>query len=149
MRVMGRPVLGQTDREILMAVEVFWPLPHTVIARLLTRAVAGPNWLAAEIQDVAVLMSDDWVVSIYGEKLIDCVSAMCVLINSISRELDSAVAIELLTPVRKNDHPLYRQIERESKKSRAIAVVKWGLTIAASAIAGAFLQWLIGGDLLR
>ena len=145
MRVSGHPALIQADRAALMAVEVFRPLPHTMIARLLTRAAAGPNWLTAEIQGVAILISDDWVVSIYGEKLIDCISALCVLINSIGRELDSTVAIELLTPVRKNDSPLYRQVERESKKSRVIAVTKWGLTIAASAIAGALLQWLLGG----
>lgn len=147
MRVTGRPLLEQADRETLMAVEVFRPLPHSVIARLLTRAVAGPNWLASEIQDAAVLISDDWVVSIYGEKLIDCVSAMCALINSISWELDSAVAIEMLTPVKKNDHPLYRQMERESRRSRAMAAFKWGSTILASAIAGALLQWLLGGGL--
>ena len=130
-----------------MAVEVFRPLPHTVIARLLAHVVPGANWLTGQIQGTAVFVADDWVVSIHGEKLIDCVSAMCILVNSISHELDSAVSIELLTPVGKNDNPLYRQLERESKRTRSLAIVKWGVTIVVSALTGALLQWLFGGNL--
>ncbi len=131
-----------------MAVEVFRPLPHTVIARLLAQVVPGTNWLPAQIQGAAVFVADDWVVSIHGEKLIDCVSAMCILINSINRELDSSVSIDLLTPLGKNDNPLYRLLESELRRARAVALIKWGLTIIVIALAGALLQWLFGGDLL-
>ncbi len=148
LRVPGHFVLRQTTRDALMAVEVFRSLPHTVIARLLAQVVPGTNWLTAQIQGAAVFVADDWVVSIHGEKLIDCVSSMCILINSISRELDSSVSIELLTPLGKNDNPLYRQLERESKRARTRALIKWGLTIIVSALVGALLQWLFGGDLL-
>ena len=147
-RIPGHPALEQATREALMDVEVFRPLPHTVIARLLAHVVPGTNWLTAQIQGAAVFVADDWVVSIHGEKLIDCVSAMCILINSVSRQLDSSISIDLLTPLGKGDNLLYRQLERESKKARTVAVIKWGLTILISALAGASLQWLFGGDIL-
>ena len=146
--VPGSPTLNQSTREALMAIEVFRPLPHSLIARLLARVVPGPNWLAVQVQNAAIFVADDWVVSIHGERLIDCVSAMFVLINSISREMDSSVEIQLLSPLNKNDNPLYRPLEREAKRDRTVAAVKWGLTIIVSALAGALLQWLFGGDLL-
>ena len=149
LRVPGHPALDQTTREALMSVEAFRPLPHSVTARLLARVVPGTDWLTAQIQGAAVFVADDWVVSIHSERMIDSVSAMCILINSINGQVGSSVSIDLLTPLNKQANPLHRQLERESRRLRTIALAKWGLTIIASALAGAFLQWLLGGDLLK
>ena len=130
-----------------MAGEALKPLTHTSIARLSGQVVPGANWLTFQIQESAVFIAGDWVVSIHGEKLIHCVSAMCVLINSINQLLQVSVSIGLLTPLNKNENPLHRLLERESKKARARSAIKWGFTIVASALAGALLQWLFGGGL--
>ncbi len=58
------------------------------------------------------------------------------------------LSIDLLTPLGKSDDPLYRLLESELRRARAMALIKWGLMIIVSALAGALLQWLFGGDLL-
>ncbi len=130
-----------------MAGEVFRPLPHSLQSRLLGQ-VAPANWLAAQVQDSAVFIAEDWVVSIHGKKLIHCVSTMSVLLNSIGRNLNVPVEFDLLTPQNGNDEPLHRLLERQSRRDRAIGAVKWGATIIVSAVVGAVVQKLLLGGLL-
>ena len=99
--------------------------------------------MAAQIQDSAVIITKDWVVSIHGRKLIDCVSAMSVLINSISQEFNAPVEVNLLTHENGNGDPLYLILERQAKRERILRVVLYVATIILSAVAGAALQGLL------
>ena len=140
-------MLDQSTRESLTAGEALRPLSHSLQMRLLGQVAAG-NWLTAQVQDSAVFIAEDWVVSIHGKKLIHCVSAMSVLLNSIGQELDAPVAVDLLTHQNGNDQPLHRVLEHQSKRDRFIVAIKWGSTIIVSAVVGALFQWLFFGGLL-
>ena len=146
-RVPDHPTLDQSTREALMAGEAFRPLTHSLQRRLLGQVAPG-NWLTAQVQNSAVFIAEDWVVSIHGKKLIHGVSAMSVLLNSLGQELETPVSVDLLTHQNGNDEPLYRVLERQSKRGRIIGAIKWGATIMGSAVVGALLQWLLFGGLL-
>ena len=147
LRVPDHPALDQSTRESLLAGEAFRPLPHSLQLRLLGQVAPG-NWLTAQVQDSAVLIAEDWVVSIHGKKLIHCVSTMSVLLNSIGRDLSAPVAVDLLTLQNGNDEPLHRSLERQSRRDRVIGAIKWGATIISSAVVGAVVQRLFLGGLL-
>ena len=146
-RVLNHPTLDEVTRESLMAGEAFRPLAHSLQMQLLGQVASG-NWLTAQVQESAVLITEDWVVSIHGKKLIHSVYAMSVLLNSISRELNAPVSVDLLAPEPRNDEPLHRVLERQPKTARIIGAIKCGATILLSAIAGAVIQWLFFGGVL-
>lgn len=145
-RVTGHPTLDQSIRESLMAGEAFRPLSHSLQRQLLGQVASG-NWLTAQVQDTAVLITEDWVVSIHGKKLINSVSTMTVLLNSIGQESGAPVTVVLINQ-NVSDEPLHRALERESRKHRIVGAIKWGLTIIVSAVAGVLIQRLFLGGLL-
>ena len=147
LRVPNYPTLDQSTKESILAGEEFSPLPHSVQLRLLGQLAHG-NWLATQVQDSAVLITEDWVVSIHGKKLVHTVSAMAVPLNSIGRQLNAPVEVDLLTLQSGHDEPLHLLLERQSRKDRVIGAVKWGATIIASALVGALVQWALFGGLL-
>ena len=98
-----------------------------------------------EFQETGILIKDDWNVVIYGRRLIDCVSAMCVLVSAVGQILGTPVTTGLITPTDANSSWLQRQLTRESRKTTALAVAKLSFTILVSAAAGALLSWFIGG----
>ena len=149
LRVPGRPILNQSTKALLIEGEALSPLPHSLQARL-----PGPfverNGLTAQVQNSAVFITEDWVVSIHGKDLMQCISAMSVLLNSISRELGESVEVDLLTQQNnKTDEPLHIELARQVRKDRIKAGLKWGITILASALAGALIQWLLMGGFLQ
>ena len=95
------------------------------------------------------MIAEDWVVSIYGKKLINNVSAMSVLLNSIGQELNAPVAVELLPHQIGSDEPLHRILERQAKRDRNIGYIKCGATIVLGAVVGALFQWLFLGGRLQ
>ena len=145
LRVPGLPSLDQATRTSLMTGGTLRPLPLTLRRRLLGEAAPQASWLAAQVHESAIFITDDWVVSIHGPKLIHCVSAMCLLINLVGQETNASVTIELLSPESRNENPLYRQLDRESRRTRIIGAIKWTLAVILSAAAGALLAWLLGG----
>ena len=130
-----------------MAGEAFRPLPHSWQRRVLGQIASG-NWLTAQVQNSAVFITEDWVVSIHGKRFINRVYAMTVLLNSIGQELDAPVSVDLLIYQNGNDETLHRALERESKKERVIGAIKWGSTIIVSVVMGALFQWLFSGGML-
>ena len=49
---------------------------------------------SSSAQDSAVLVAEDWVVSIHGKKLSHNVSAMALLLNSIGQELNAPISVD-------------------------------------------------------
>ena len=145
--VLNHPTLDQSTKESLLAGEEFSPLPHSAQLRLLGQLAHG-NWMASQVQNSAVLITEDWVVSIHGKKLVHTVSAMVVLLNSIGRQLNAPVEVDLLTLQNGHDEPFHRLLERQSRKDRVIGAMKWGATIIISALVGALVQWALFGGLL-
>ncbi len=148
LRVPNHPTLDQATKESILTGEEFSPLPHSVQLRLLSQLANG-SWLATQVQDSAVLITEDWVVSIRGKKLVHTVSAMAVLLNSIGRRLNAPVEVDLLTLQNKQDESLHLLLELQSRKDRVIGAVKWGATITVSALVGALVQWALFGGLVQ
>ena len=143
-RVPGHPKLVPSTKESLMAGESFSPLPHSLQIQLLGQITPG-NWLTAEVQDAAVLVAEDWVVSIHGKDLSTNVAVMAVLISAISQGLHAPVSVDLLTLQSGNGESLHDSLRRQFQRDRSIGTIKWGATIIASALVGALVQWLFFG----
>lgn len=144
-RVQGHLTLNSSTRQILMADEAFSPLSHNLRMRFLGQAVIGEDSLAAQIQECAVVITDEWVVSIHGKNLNRCFSAMVVLINAIGQRLEASVTIDLLTRLNGNGESLERSVEIEDRNARIKEVVKITLPAAATLLVGLLLQWLFFG----
>ena len=142
-RVAGHATLDPSVKESLLADEAFAPLSNSLKARLAGNVNPGVSWLSAQVQETAVFIAEDWVISIHGAKLLNCVSAMCVVINTIGQPLDTLVSIVLLNPLNKDDNRLYSLLNRENKRARLKGVMVWGVTILASGIVGALIGYLI------
>lgn len=148
--VPGHSTLDQSTRISLMTGEAFRPLPHTMQMALLEQ-VAPNDWMTVLVQECAVFVADDWVISIHGEKLIHCVSAMSVLLNSIGQELGTTISIEVLTQLNDDGEPLHRVLERQARNDRVKGYAKTGLTLLAGGFIGGFisllLTWVFSGGL--
>ncbi len=145
--MLGHDALDQSTRISLMSREGFRPLPHTMQMDLLNQ-VAPNNWVTALIQECAVFVADDWVVSIHGAKLIQCFSAMSVLLNSIGEELGDTVSIEVLTRLNGDGEPLHRVLERQTRNDRVKGYAKTGLTLLAGGFISLLLAWAFTGGSL-
>ncbi len=131
-------------KEELLSEEALVPLAHSLRARIHKQAV--PDGLfAAQVEQTGVFISDDWVVSIHAKKIIQCVSAMAILLSSIGRQVSGSVEVEILSSQRDEVETLNRSLREEKRKGRIIAFGKWAGTILASAALGAFIQWLACG----
>ena len=95
------------------------------------------------VEQTGVFISDDWVVSIYGKKAIQCVSAMLVLMELIDRKLGASVEVKLSGLQNGKDEPLESAVRGDERRDSLIGVIKWGTTILVSVGLGALIQWLV------
>lgn len=128
-----------------MAGEAFSPLPHSVQRRLWGQVVPGA-WLTAQVQDSAVFVAEDWVVSIHGKKLSHNLAAMAVLLNSVGQELNEPISVDFPTLQKGSGESFYTSLKRQSQRDRIVRIIVWVFTIVASALAGVFIQRLFFGD---
>ena len=127
-----------------MAGEAFNPLPHSLQMQLWGH-LAPEDWLTAQVQDSAVLVAEDWVVSIHGKNLSQNVSAMAVLVNTIGQELDAPVSVDFPILQNENGEPLHISLKRQSQRGRIFGPMRWGAAIIVSALVGAVVQWVFFG----
>ena len=144
LRVQGLPALDQTTRAALMAGEALRPLTSYLRSQLLEYPVPSRRALEVQVQDSAVLITEDWTVMIIGGRLIHCVSAMCVLLSLIGRGLQTPVTVQLLTPAHRGRDPLYRMLNHEARKARVKRVIVWGLTIILTVALSVAASLLLG-----
>ena len=142
--VPGYPRLDPATRESLMAGEAFSPLPHSLQMQLFGH-MGSVNWLTAQVQSSAVLVAEDWVVSIHGKKLSHNVSALAVVLNSIGQELNAPVSITFPTLQNGDGEALHVSLRRQFRRDRIAGGIKWVMTIVLSALAGGFIRWLFFG----
>lgn len=147
LRVLGYPALDELTRTRLTAGDWFPALPHSWEAQIWKTAMTGRIRLAVQVQESAVSLTDDWMVSIYGHRLINCVGAMFHLVSAIVAALGAPVTFELLNPISETGIPLRRQLRRAARRRVALTAAKWILPILAGAGLGALIQWLIWGGL--
>ena len=147
LRVPGHPMLEQPVRAALRNSEVFKTLPLHRISQVWRDPLPVQGCFIAQVHDSAVFISEDWTASIHGRRLIDCVSAMCAIVNELGREFGTQVEIWLPYYPGAPDNELYRQLDREQTIRRVKALGLWVLTLVAGGIAGALVQGLLQGGL--
>ncbi len=147
LRVSGHPILGEEAKGKLLSGGVLGTLDHSLRARIPERA-APLGVLAAQVKHTGVFISDDWVVSIYGRRMIQCVSAMLALSSLIGRQLGESVNVEVSGLQSGRDEPLEESVHRKEGWASFFGVIKWGTTILVSAAVGAFIQWMVCNGVL-
>ena len=142
-RVSGHTTLDRSVKESLLADEAFAPLSNSLKVRLAGDVNPGAGWLSVQVQDTAVFIAEDWVISIHGARLLHCISAMCVVISVIGQQLDALVSIVLLNPLNKDDNRLYSLLNSERSRNRIRGGLFWVFTILTSGIVGALIGFSI------
>lgn len=144
------PSLDAVCRQSLRAEGALRPLQLRQTRLLLDEAGLGQVAVfSAEVQGVAVLITEDWVVLIMGPNIMGCVSAMCVLISLINSIFESPVSIRLATRTDDSAKSLHRMLVRRSMISVSKSLTFWVLSIVATAIlsstAGGLVVWIVEG----
>ena len=139
------PVLDQNTRALLRSNKAFTALQPERAEQAWGGAVPGYIHFIAQAQGTAIFIKEDWVTTIQGRRLLDCVGGICAVINAIRQEFGMPVMVELSDSHYSNGDSLYLQLDRERARRRYRAIGLWFLTILASGMAGALIQWIIGG----
>ena len=145
--VSGYESLDQEVIQRLMATEDFSTLVPSMQRRVLGQMMPSPSWLTAEVGGSAILVTDQWVVSIHGDSLVHCVAILLKYRNAVATALTATVTGELRTPVVENTGPLHEKVRRREKRRRfRVNVGKAGWMFAA-AVTG-FVLALLGSVLV-
>ena len=146
--VAGFESLNEQIIQRLMTAEGFSLLPPNLQRRVLGQVIPSPSWLVAEVDGSAVLVTNQWVVSIHGDSLAHCVAALVKHRNAVAMNLATTVIGELHTPFVGNTGPLSEVATRREKEKRfrdnvkmavwtlAGAIIGFALTMLGSALAG-------------
>ena len=67
--VAGHKSLTEAVIQRLMTAEDFSPLPPNLQRRVFGHMIPTPSWLVAEVSGAAIIVTNQWVVSIYGDSL--------------------------------------------------------------------------------
>lgn len=144
LRVQGLPNLDDATRNTLIATGGYSALPLRRVSQIWHGSVPGQLRLSLNVQGAAVFVTDDWVVSIHGKRLIDCVGSLCAIVSTLDSAFNASVTIDLLTTSRVNDaKALFRQLDRERTLGRVKSVFVWAFTLLAGGLLGALIQSLV------
>ena len=147
--VTGYESLDEKVIQRLMAVDDFSTLPPSLQSRVLGQMIPSPSWLVAEVGGSAILVTNQWVVSIHGDSLLHCVAALVKYRNAVATQLAATVVGELQTPVVENTGPLRDVVTRREKEGRFrdnVGKAGWMLAGAAAGFALSILgNVLVGG----
>ena len=145
--VAGYENLSEETIQRLMDAEDLSPLTPDMQRRVLGQMIPSPSWLTVEIDGTAVLVTNQWVVSIHGDSLAHCVVALVKYRNAIEQVLGTAVKGEIQSPIAENTGPLHevvRRREREGRFKDKISKFRWELAwAAAGAVMGSALTILV------
>ena len=146
LQVSGHQLVDSDVRGILNDIQAFAPLSHTAQAKFLKNINIGPDTLVLQIQETAVIIDGQWVVSIHAHKLHQCVSAMVVFLNEIGEAMETRISIDVLDRVNDDGLPLARALERQGRMERLGQYVEKGILLLFGALISLAIS--MGGDLL-
>ena len=146
--VRGYQSLNQATVQHLMASEDLDVLTPSLQRSTLGQVITTPDVLTAEVNRAAILVTHQWVVTIYGDSLAHCMDALLKYRNAVATQLRATVTGVLKTPVIENTGPLREVVmHRQKKVGMRDNVKKVGWTLAG-AIVGAGLSllgcWIFG-----
>ena len=93
-------------------------MPPSLQRRVLGQMIPSPSWLVAEVGGAAILITNQWVVSIHGDSSVHCVAAFVIYRNAVATKLAATAKGELRTPVVENTGPLREVVTRREKETR-------------------------------
>lgn len=145
--VAGYESLNEEVIKRLMAAEDFSALPPSLQRRVLGQMIPLTSWLVAEVGGSAILVTNQWVVSIHGDSLVHCVAALVKYRNAVATELAATVIGDLQTSVVENTGPLSEVVKRRETERRFRDKVKKVGWVLVGAVAGYVLA-MLGGVLV-
>ena len=146
--VRGYQSLNQATVQNLMASEDLDVLTPSLQRSTLGQVITTPDALTAEVNRAAILVTHQWVVTIYGDSLAHCIDALVKYRNAVATQLATTVTGVLRTPSIDNTGPLHRNVMHRQKKIRMRNVVKNAGWMLAGAFVGAGLS-ILGCWILR
>ena len=142
--VTGYESLNEEVIQRLMTAEDFGTLPPDMQRRVLGQMIPSSSWLVAEVDGAAILVTNQWVVSIHGDSLVHCVAALVKYRNAVATQLASTVLGEIQTPVVENTGPLREVVRRRENENRFRDNVRRAVWMLAGTIVGFALTKLVG-----
>lgn len=135
------PMMDDESKGLLMAGDVLGALEPS-LHRKLPQQVTARGSLTAQVEQTAIFVTDDWVVTICGKRLLQCVSAMLILKGWVERQLEKPTDIRLLGLRQGKGDDLDEAVRRDRRKEKTISIAKWVGGPLLGALVGFFLQWL-------
>ena len=141
--VSGYESLNEEIIQKLMTTEGFSSLAPNLQRRVLGQIIPSSSWLVAEVDGVAVLVTNQWVVSIHGESLAHCVAALVKYRNAVAVKLATTVTGDLLTPFVENTGPLSEVTTRLENEKSSEGRFRDNAKMAAWTLAGAVIGFAL------
>ena len=145
--VAGYESLSEEIIQRLMNAEDFNPLTPDLQRRVLGQMMPSPSWLVAEVEGTAILVTNQWIVSIHGDSLAHCVVTLMKYRNAVAKTLGTTVKGKIQTPIVENTGPLHEVVSRREREGRfrdKLSRIRWELaSAAAGAVIGSALTILV------
>ena len=138
-RVSGYSSLNPESIDKLMTLEDFSELGPQLRKSVLGDYLPSPFWLVAEVDGSAIIVTHQWVVSIHGDSLVHCISALMKYRNAFAKVLDTSVVGEIQTPIASNTGPLREHVIRRENTRRSRNYRGKALWLLAGGILGMIL----------
>ena len=135
----GYKSLNQATVQNLMASEDLDVLTPSLQRRTLGQVITTPDALTAEVNKAAILVTSQWVVTIYGDSLAHCMDALLKYRNAVATQLKTTVTGVLKKPVVENIGTLSDAATRRDKKKRIRNFASQVFWAAVPALVGAVL----------
>jgi hypothetical protein len=143
-RVQNRPGLDAETRSSIMSIGGFPPISLSRCTQIWRVSIPNQIRMSINVHGAAVFITDDWITSIYGRRLIDCVGASCAIVSVLGEVCGASVTVNLLTTHGVGDETsLERQLERERKQAWLWAGVRYTLTLIFGSGLGVLIQYLL------
>lgn len=141
--VAGYDSLNEEVIQRLMTAEGLSTLTPDLQRRVLGQMILSSSWLAAEVDGSAVLVTNQWVVSIHCDSLVHCVAALVKYRNAVATRLATTVTGELHTPIAENTGPLNEVATRRENERRSARRLRENVKMAGWTLAGAVAGFVL------
>ena len=128
-------------REAINQCPAFRRLSHSAQSKLPRNTIIRPDSLIFQIGEAAVIIDQQWVVSIHADGIDQCIAAMAALQNAMTDDLDLRISIEMIERVNKDGLPLDKALEREGKRDRLDRYIGIGVGIVGGGLIALAIGW--------
>jgi hypothetical protein len=82
-RVQNHPALDAETRSLIVDAGGFSPIPLSKCTQIWRGFIPNQIKMSINVHGAAVFITDEWIASIHGRRLIDCVGALCAIVECI------------------------------------------------------------------